>query len=111
MQDWELKEIEELLRREDIKFLAEMMNFPGVISKNEEVIQKINIANKYNKPVDGHAPGLSGESLRKYIEAGITTDHECSSMEEALEKILLGMKVIIREGSAGRNLNALKRFV
>jgi len=104
------KEVEELIRREDIKFLAEMMNFPGVINKNEEVIQKINIAKKYNKPVDGHAPGLSGELLRKYIEAGITTDHECSSIEEALEKILLGMKVIIREGSAGRNLNALKRL-
>ena len=103
-----VKEIEELLRREDIKFLAEMMNFPGVINENKEITEKINIAKKYNKPVDGHAPGLTGKSLRKYIEAGITTDHECSSMEEGLEKILLGMKVIIREGSAGRNLNALK---
>jgi adenine deaminase len=103
-----VKEIEELLQRDDIMFLAEMMNFPGVIYKNEEVIKKISIAKKANKPVDGHAPGLSGEALRKYIEAGITTDHECSSIEEALEKILLGMKVIIREGSAGRNLNTLK---
>jgi adenine deaminase len=103
-----VKEIEELLRREDIKFLAEMMNFPGVINNNEEVVQKINIAKRYNKRIDGHAPGLSGDALRKYIDAGISTDHECSSMEEALEKIILGMKVIIREGSAGRNLNALK---
>jgi adenine deaminase len=102
------EDIEELLVNDEIKFLAEMMNFPGVINGNEEVIKKINIAKKLNKPIDGHAPGLSGEALRKYINAGITTDHECSSIEEALEKISLGMKIIIREGSAGRNLNALK---
>ena len=85
-----VKEVEELLKRKDIKFLAEMMNFPGVINKNEEVIQKINIAKKFNKPVDGHAPGLSGRDLKKYIKAGITTDHECSSMEEAVEKDFTG---------------------
>jgi adenine deaminase len=101
-------DIEELLQRREIKFLAEMMNFPGVINENSEVMEKISLAKKYGKPVDGHAPGLSGEGLRKYISAGITTDHECSSIEEAIEKITLGMKVIIREGSAGRNLNALK---
>ena len=101
-------DIEELLQRREIKFLAEMMNFPGVINKNSEVMEKISLAKKYGKPVDGHAPGLSGEGLRRYISAGITTDHECSSIEEAIEKITLGMKVIIREGSAGRNLNALK---
>ncbi len=102
------KDIEELLKREEIKFLAEMMNYPGVINGDREVMSKINAAKKLGKPVDGHAPGLSGSGLRKYIEAGITTDHECSSIEEALEKISLGMKVIIREGSAGRNLQALK---
>jgi len=102
------KEIETLMNSVDIRYLAEMMNFPGVINGSEEVIEKISIAKKHNKPVDGHAPGLSGEALRKYIEAGISTDHECSSIEEAIEKINLGMKVIIREGSAGRNLNALK---
>jgi len=102
------EEVEKLLLRKDIKFLAEMMNFPGVINDNKEVLKKIEIAKRLNKPIDGHAPGLSGEPLRKYIKAGITTDHECSSMEEALEKITLGMKVIIREGSAGRNLEALK---
>jgi len=85
-----------------------MMNFPGVINGNKDVLRKIDIARKLNKPVDGHAPGLRGEELRKYIKAGISTDHECNSLEEALEKISLGMKVIIREGSAGRNLNALK---
>ena len=101
-------EIQNLLLRDEIKYLAEMMNFPGVISGNKEVLKKIEIARKLNKPVDGHAPGLTGEDLRKYIRSGITTDHECNSLEEALEKISLGMKVIIREGSAGRNLNALK---
>ncbi|MCU0454945.1 MAG: adenine deaminase [Bacteroidales bacterium] len=99
---------EKLLKRDDIKFLAEMMNFPGVINDDEEVLKKIAAARKLGKPVDGHAPGLTGPGLRKYINAGITTDHECSSIEEALEKISLGMKVIIREGSAGRNLQALK---
>ncbi len=102
------KEIETLMGNKDIKYLAEMMNFPGVINGSDEVIEKINIAGRHNKPVDGHAPGLSGEALRKYIDAGITTDHECSSIEEAIEKITRGMKIIIREGSAGRNLNALK---
>jgi adenine deaminase len=104
----DVKEIESLLERTDIMFLAEMMNFPGVINNNEDIIKKIELAKRMGKPVDGHAPGLTGEPLRKYIKAGISTDHECSSMEEALEKIRLGMKVIIREGSAGRNLNALK---
>jgi len=103
-------EISELLKRKEILFLAEMMNFPGVINKNNEVLRKIQIAKELNKPVDGHAPGLTGENLRRYIEAGISTDHECSSYEEAIEKINLGMKVIIREGSAGRNLNALKNL-
>jgi adenine deaminase len=103
-----VKEVEGLLKKPEIKFLAEMMNFPGVINGNPDVMKKIDIARKLKKPVDGHAPGLSGDSLRKYINAGITTDHECSSVEEALEKIMLGMKVIIREGSAGRNLAALK---
>jgi adenine deaminase len=102
------KEIETLLGSTDIRYLAEMMNFPGVINGSEEVIEKIKIARRHKKPVDGHAPGLSGEPLRKYIKTGITTDHECSSIEEAIEKINLGMKIIIREGSAGRNLNALK---
>lgn len=99
---------EKLLQRDDIKFLAEMMNFPGVINDDEEVLNKISAARRLGKPVDGHAPGLTGPGLRKYINAGISTDHECSSIEEALEKISLGMKVIIREGSAGRNLQALK---
>ncbi|MCJ7449985.1 MAG: adenine deaminase [Bacteroidales bacterium] len=102
------EEVEDLLKRDEIKYLAEMMNFPGVIYGNKDVLEKIAIAKKFGKPIDGHAPGLTGNSLRIYVNAGITTDHECSSIEEAIEKISLGMKIIIREGSAGRNLDALK---
>lgn len=102
--------VAKLLARDEIKYLSEMMNFPGVIYDNEEVKRKINSARKLNKPVDGHAPGLAGNDLKKYVEAGITTDHECSSIEEAHEKIALGMKVLIREGSAARNLDSLKEL-
>jgi adenine deaminase len=103
--------IENLLSRKEIKYLSEMMNFPGVIHDNKEVMMKLKAAKKNLKPVDGHAPGLTGEALRKYVSAGISTDHECSSLEEAKEKISLGMKVLIREGSAARNLEALKELI
>ena len=101
-------EIRELLGMPEIKYLSEMMNFPGVIYNDPEVKSKTDIARKNNKPIDGHAPGLTGENLIKYISAGITTDHECSTINEAREKIGLGMKVLIREGSAARNLDELK---
>ncbi|MFL5752460.1 MAG: adenine deaminase [Bacteroidia bacterium] len=101
------KGIDELLKRPEIIYLAEMMNFPGVIHKDPEVMAKLALAEKYNKPVDGHAPGLRGEELRKYISTGISTDHECFSYEEAKEKLELGMKIMIREGSAARNFEAL----
>lgn len=104
------KEVKKLLELPEINYLAEMMNFPGVIYGDKEVIKKLNVAMELGKPVDGHAPGLTGEMLRKYIAAGISTDHECSSLEEAKEKISLGMKILIREGSAARNLNALKEL-
>jgi adenine deaminase len=100
--------IGQLLRRTEIKYLSEMMNFPGVIYDDPEVLKKIGCAKEERKPIDGHAPGLRGESLKKYVAAGITTDHECSSLDEALEKISLGMKILIREGSAAKNLNSLK---
>ena len=102
------KEIEKILKLPEIKYLSEMMNFPGVIADEKEVIAKMDAATRLGKPIDGHAPGLTGEKLRKYISAGITTDHECSSLGEAIEKISLGMKVLIREGSAAKNLNSLK---
>lgn len=99
--------IRELLENADIKYLAEMMNYPGVIFEDEMVLSKLKIAKELGKPIDGHAPGLRGENIRKYIAAGITTDHECFSYEEALEKLELGMKIIIREGSAAKNFEAL----
>jgi adenine deaminase len=89
---------------------SEMMNFPGVIYRDNEVLRKIQAAVNAGKPVDGHAPGLTGEDLKKYVFAGISTDHECSTLEEAKEKISLGMKVLIREGSAARNLDSLKEL-
>ena len=101
------KELDELMAMDEIKYMAEMMNFPGVINRDEFVMDKLAIAKKYNKPVDGHAPGVKGKAAKKYIEAGITTDHECFTMEEALEKIKYGMKVQIREGSAAKNFEAL----
>ncbi|MCH7784518.1 MAG: adenine deaminase [Bacteroidetes bacterium] len=99
--------INKLLEKDDIKYLAEMMNHPGVIIGHEDIIKKISWAKKYNKPVDGHAPGLRGKDLTKYINAGISTDHECFTFEEGLEKLQKGMKVIIREGSAVKNFEAL----
>jgi adenine deaminase len=102
------KDIKILMERPDIKYLSEMMNFPGVIYNDHEVHRKLDIAKSAGKPIDGHAPGLSGEMLKKYVAAGISTDHECNTIEEAREKISLGMKILIREGSAARNLNALK---
>ncbi len=100
-------DIETLIQRDDIKYLSEMMNYPGVLFKDPEVMEKIAITKKYNKPIDGHAPGLRGADAKNYIEAGITTDHECFTLEEALEKIQYGMKILIREGSAARNYEAL----
>ena len=101
-------EVRRLRKMHEIKYLSEMMNFPGVIHDDTEVIKKLNYAKELGKPIDGHAPGLTGKSLQKYIKAGISTDHECSSLKEAREKISLGMKILIREGSAAKNLNSLK---
>ncbi len=99
-----VEELDELLRQDNIVALGEMMNFPGVLAEDPLVMEKIRLARKYNKPVDGHAPLLSGPDLCKYIGAGISTDHECTSTEEAMEKIRLGMKIMIREGSSARNM-------
>lgn len=105
--------VERLLKLDDIFYLSEMMNFPGVLHADEEVMKKIDAAKEVNKPVDGHAPGLRGEDATRYAEAGIkgettiSTDHECFTKEEALDKLKTGMKIIIREGSAARNFEAL----
>ena len=99
--------IKELLANDSIKYLAEMMNYPGVIYEDPMVLAKIDAAKAAGKPIDGHAPGVVGEAIRKYISAGISTDHECFQLSEALEKLSLGMKIIIREGSAAKNFEAL----
>ena len=102
-----VEDIETLLKNPDILYLAEMMNYPGVLFEDKDVMAKIAIAHRLGKPVDGHAPGLRGADAKKYIDAGISTDHECFTYEEALEKLGLGMKILIREGSAAKNFEAL----
>ncbi|MGE4395584.1 MAG: adenine deaminase, partial [Methanobacteriales archaeon] len=102
-----INEIRTLLERDDIVALGEMMDFPGVISEDPEVIKKIEVAREACKPIDGHAPLLSGDDLCKYVEKGISTDHESVYAEEAREKKELGMKVMIREGSSAKNLQEL----
>ena len=100
-------DIKKLLENPDIKYLAEMMNYPGVLFADQEVMRKIDWAKKYGKPIDGHAPGLRGDDVTKYIDAGISTDHECFTKAEGLEKLQKGMKILIREGSAAKNFEAL----
>lgn len=99
--------VDELLSKEEIKYLGEMMNYPGVVYDDEEVMKKIESAKRHGKPIDGHAPLLSGDELKKYVNAGISTDHECSTLQEALDKAALGMIIQVREGSAANNFNAL----
>lgn len=100
-------DIKQMMENPDILYLAEMMNYPGVLFDDAEVLAKIKHAKNNKKPIDGHAPGLRGEDVTKYISAGISTDHECFSFEEAKEKLEKGMKVIIREGSAAKNFESL----
>lgn len=100
-------QIKELLAMQEIRYLAEMMNFPGVLYEDEEVMKKIAWAKYYGKPVDGHAPQMPEDDVIRYAGAGITTDHECTTLEEALYKIKHGMKILIREGSAAKNFEAL----
>lgn len=101
------EDIKKMMENPDIKYLAEMMNYPGVLFDDPEVLTKLQHAKNNHKPIDGHAPGLRGEEVSKYIAAGISTDHECYSYDEALEKLQKGMKIIIREGSAAKNFEAL----
>ena len=105
------EDIQTLLSSSHIGYLSEMMNYPGVIYNDPIVMEKIAIAHSMNKPIDGHAPGLRGENLQKYCKAGISTDHECFSLDEALEKISYGMKILIREGSAAKNYKALHSLI
>ena len=100
-------DIEYLLKKDEIVALGEMMNFPGVINGDEEVIRKLEMAKKYGKPIDGHAPLLSREELDKYLSYGISTDHECSNILEALEKKIKGMKIMVRDGSSAMDMEGL----
>ena len=105
------KEVATLLKRPEIGYLAEMMNYPGVLAGDSQVLLKIKAARDAGKPVDGHAPGLIGEQAAAYIAAGISTDHECTTLEEAEFKLLHGMKILIREGSAAKNFDSLKSLI
>ncbi|MGB9696302.1 MAG: adenine deaminase [Ignavibacteria bacterium] len=100
-----------LFEKYQLRYLSEMMNYPGVIYNDEKVYEKLNVAKSFKLPIDGHSPGLRGENLKKYISAGISTDHECFSLNEALEKLNLGMKILIREGSAAKNYEELKSLI
>lgn len=105
------QDIRELFIEDNLHYLSEMMNYPGVLARDPLVMEKIQIAQELHRPIDGHAPGLRGERAKRYIEAGISTDHECYQLEEALEKIHYGMKIIIREGSAAKNFEALHPLI
>ena len=104
-------DIAKLLASPDIYYLSEMMNVPGVLHQDPEVMQKIKAAHAIGKPIDGHAPGLMGDLAKQYIAAGISTDHECFTIEEALDKLSFGMHILIREGSAAKNFEALYELI
>jgi adenine deaminase len=103
----DVRDVRRLLGLKEIGYLAEMMNFPGVLNQDPNVMAKIALANAFNKPIDGHAPGLRGDDAQRYIDAGMTTDHECFTYEEGLDKVQRGMNILIREGSAAKNFEAL----
>ncbi len=105
------EDVKKLLQKDEIYYLSEMMNYPGVLQGDEEVLNKIKYALELGKPIDGHAPGLRGEEARRYIDAGPSTDHECFTKEEALDKLKYGMKILIREGSAAKNFEALYELI
>jgi adenine deaminase len=107
----DVKDTEALMARDDIGFLGEMMNYPGVLADDKEVMAKITAALRNGKPVDGHAPGLTGQQRDRYAAAGITTDHECSTIDEGRSCIKAGMKVIIREGSAAKDYKLLSPLI
>jgi adenine deaminase len=104
-------DIETLFREDNLKYLSEMMNYPGVLAQDLEIMKKINVARSFGKPIDGHAPGLRGLQAKQYIASGISTDHECVSLDEAIEKINFGMHILIREGSAAKNYETLHPLI
>lgn len=106
-----LEQIETLFKETPVKYLSEMMNYPGVLGENSTVMAKLALTKRYGYPIDGHAPGLFGEDAKRYVQAGISTDHECTSLAEAQGKLAAGMKILIREGSAARNFTALHSLI
>ena len=105
------EQIDTLFKSGETRYLSEMMNYPGVLAKDPEVMAKLALAQRYGFPIDGHAPNVLGEQARLYAQAGISTDHECSTLAEAEDKIAAGMKILIREGSAARNFEALHELI
>ncbi|MGK7927725.1 MAG: adenine deaminase [Spirulina sp.] len=105
------REIRQLFQRDRLSYLSEVMNVPGVLARDPQVMGKINLAREFGLPIDGHAPGLQGEEVRSYASAGITTDHECRTLSEARDKLAVGMKIVIREGSAAKNYDALHPLI
>ncbi len=103
--------LESLFKSGEVSYLSEMMNYPGVLNKDPAVWAKLELARNYSCPIDGHAPGLMDEQVKQYAQAGISTDHECSTLEEAEQKLAAGMQVLIREGSAARNFDALHSLI
>ena len=106
-----VEDVAALLERDDIKYLSEVMNYPGVLNGDMEVLSKISAAIERGKPIDGHAPGLLGQEAFRYAEAGPSTDHECTTEQEARDKLAAGMKILIREGSAAKNYQALHGLI
>lgn len=104
-------EIESLFQEPEVLFLSEVMNFPAVLGNDPDVLAKIEVAQRLGRPVDGHAPGLRGEAAARYAAAGIHTDHECLSLDEALDKLAAGLRILIREGSAARNFDTLHPLI
>jgi adenine deaminase len=107
----ESEQLEYLFQNRQAGYLSEMMNYPAVLNNDPQIMAKLDLAKRYGCPIDGHAPGLKGDAMRRYAEAGISTDHECSTLEEARAKLAAGMHILIREGSAARDFDALHTLI
>lgn len=107
----EAVQLEILFKNKSVRYLSEMMNYPAVLSGDTAILEKLQLAKRYGCPIDGHAPALTGNDLLRYAQAGISSDHECSGLAEAKAKLAAGMVILIREGSAARNFDALHTLI
>lgn len=107
----ESEQLEILFQNKSVRYLSEMMNYPAVLNHDPAIMAKLQLAQRYGCPIDGHAPGLTGDDMRRYVQAGISSDHECSSLAEAKAKLAAGMAILIREGSAACNFDALHSLI